>query len=569
MFCIEVELLAGRYAASAYNDRTHAEWPPHPARFFSALVSALHDNEPTDEQERVALLWLEQQSAPAMVVDTISVNEQLGRRQVREVFVPVNDICVAAALEPKLRAAEDALEQARAALDAKQSDQAAKAKPRELSKLQKELDNAQQKLAKLEASLRETSSTSDSELKAAKAILPEHRTRQVRTFPVVFPADPCFRFVWSSEPAQSTRTAIDRLCDRVTRLGHSSSLVRCAVVDKTLVPHLVPDPHGEFVLRTVGPGQVERLEREYVRHQAVSSRVLPARPQRYGLAAELEEQRAYPRSVFSDDWIIFERVDEVEASTRLKSSRPLSSRGIDFAGALRRALFEVHGARELPPALSGHTATGERAQTPHVAFVALPHVNHEYADASIKGIAIVLPCTLSEDERRTLHQLVADLERTRAVDADRTVLELATGSSARFFVRRAEFPESRALNPKTWCKPSTRFVTATPILLDRYPGNLRSNVDRTAHKAAGEARASIAAACEHIGLPLPASIEIAFAPLLAGAQPARDFAPARRPGQPSRARVHAEIRFAERICGPVILGAGRYFGLGLCLPVRE
>jgi len=33
-----------------------------------------------------------------------------------------------------------------------------------------------------------------------------------------------------------------------------------------------------------------------------------------------------------------------------------------------------------------------------------------------------------------------------------------------------------------------------------------------------------------------------------------------------RACVHAEITFDEPVRGPVLIGAGRYFGYGLCLP---
>jgi CRISPR-associated protein Csb2 len=69
MFAIEVELLTGRYAATAHNDRSRAEWPPHPARFFSALVAVLHDRDEVDQAERAALLWLEQQDAPSLWVD--------------------------------------------------------------------------------------------------------------------------------------------------------------------------------------------------------------------------------------------------------------------------------------------------------------------------------------------------------------------------------------------------------------------------------------------------------------------------------------------------------------------
>ena len=572
MLCIEVELLAGRYAATAYNDRTRAEWPPHPARFFSALVAALYEHEPVDDQERAALLWLERQSPPAMVVDMTTVDDQLGRREVRDVFVPVNDITVAASVEPKLRVAEIAIDQARTAIAGKQREPATKTQTKELNKLNKELEKALSQHAQLQLSLKDTSSGSAVELKAARAILPDHRTRQIRTFPAVFPAATCFRFAWADDPSQTDRAALDRLCDRVTRLGHSSSLVRCLVVNGQVVPNLVPDPDGELVLRTVSPGQLARLEREYERHQSVSSRVLPARPQRYGQVAEQHERRAYPHSVFADDWIVFERVDSFRPARqrqKVYSSRPLSSRGTDLAQALRLALFEVHGARDLPTSLSGHAPDGTRAQTPHIAFAALPHVNYEHADGSVKGVAIILPRSLSPVDRDTLLSLIAEWERTRSLDSEQTIMELGAASLSPYFVRRTEYPALRALSPTTWCKPSTRFVTATPIALDRHPGNLRSNLAGTAHRASREAQQTIATACMRIGLPAPVAVEISSPALLPGAQAAHDFMPTRKPGQHLRARVHANICFPEPVRGPVILGAGRYLGLGLCLPVRE
>ena len=56
---ITVELLTGRYDAADVQDRERAEWPPHPARLFCALVAAARS-----EEERSALRWLEDQPAP-------------------------------------------------------------------------------------------------------------------------------------------------------------------------------------------------------------------------------------------------------------------------------------------------------------------------------------------------------------------------------------------------------------------------------------------------------------------------------------------------------------------------
>ncbi len=263
-----------------------------------------------------------------------------------------------------------------------------------------------------------------------------------------------------------------------------------------------------------------------------------------------------PRSVFGNDWILYER----RAGARL-----LSSRGPDLARALRGAVLEANGANgALPPILSGHDANGRPSHMPHLAFVSCPFVGHPHADGSVQGCAIVMPRDISEDDRRTLFKLVANWEKLTQQDG---LVELAAPGLPPGRYARVTVPEKQALLPSRWCRASMRFTTATPIALDRHPGNLRSNVDRAAHRAAAEAQDAIARACERIGLPRPVSVEASLTPLLPGAQPVRDFHPwPQRPGQPQRARVHAEIRFDRAVRGPVILGAGRYFGLGLCLP---
>jgi CRISPR-associated protein Csb2 len=553
MLIIEVELLGGRYAATAYNDRSRAEWPPHPARVFSALAAALHDNDPVDAMERDALLWLEQQPPPSLDVD-LDVTEEVGRRRVLDVFVPVNDISLVGDVEQPLREAREKVVRLSAKPQTSESS-------KELKKANETIRKEERKLAALIADQqRIETEPSAKALATAAALLPDRRTRQVRTFPVVLPGRSCFAFIWSEDVPADLRTALDRLCERVTRLGHSSSLVRCVIVDRPTTPTLVPNPDGGVVLRTVGPGQLVRLEREFERHQGVENRVLPSRPQRYSRPLPHKTESVFTRSVFSDEWILFERVD---------GARPLSSRGADLSRALRKALIETHGTKTLPTSLSGHREDGSPADQPHVAFISLPFVGHEHADASVQGCAIVLPRWFSESEREALHRLVAEWERDRAVDFDST-MELASGTLPPVRLRRVELSAKVSLRPGTWFHSARRFVTATPIALDRNPGNLRSNQQGTGRKAWIEAQRSIAVACERIGLPRPISVDISSAPLLLGAQPARSFSPwPGLHGRANRVLVHADIHFAEPVRGPVLLGAGRYFGLGLCMPTPE
>ncbi len=533
MLAIEVELLTGRYAATAHNDRGRAEWPPHPARFFSALVAALHDREDADRDERDALLWLEKQSEPSLWVDPES---KVGRRQVQDVYVPVNDITLGGDIAIRKAAAKVAEAKTPAK---KRGAEAA------LEKVKKEAVEIDDKL-------------SGKALKTASALLPDRRTRQVRTFPVAIPETPTFAFLWPSADPSPYRAALERLCVRVTRLGHSSSLVRCSVIDRDLTPTLVPGDEGDVVLRVVGPGQLERLEGAFEHHQGVQRRILPTRPQCYRSPSKVTASSPKGESVFSTEWVLFERVG---------GSRPVASRATDLARALRGALIELHGNQDLPATLSGHAKNGP-AEQPHVAFVPLPFVGHEHADGAIMGCALVLPRQLSTSDRETLLRLVAKWEKERSDHGGD--LTLAGGTLPSFVVRRVDVSAKAALDPERWCRASTRFLTATPIALDKNPGNLRSNQDGTARKAALEAQHSISDACLRVVGVRPISVEVSLAPLLPGAQHVRNFLPwPGRPGRTPRVRVHADIRFEERVHGPLLLGAGRYFGLGLCLPVED
>ena len=126
------------------------------------------------------------------------------------------------------------------------------------------------------------------------------------------------------------------------------------------------------------------------------------------------------------------------------------------------------------------------------------------------------------------------------------------------------------LNPATWTRPSRRWATVTPIALDQNPGNLLARDPAAAAQAAERAEATIARACEHVGLPRPAWVQVMRRSLFDAAPEAQRFMPYPRSGPgPKRVCVHAETCFEEPVAGPVVLGAGRYFGVALCRSRRE
>ena len=125
------------------------------------------------------------------------------------------------------------------------------------------------------------------------------------------------------------------------------------------------------------------------------------------------------------------------------------------------------------------------------------------------------------------------------------------------------------LDAATWCQASTTWASATPVALDRNPGELRSPDPGKAASAKAEAEAIVTLACERIGLPRPARVTVDLGVPFAGAEEARRF-PAFAAGSPpvQRLLVHATLVFDGEVRGPILLGAGRYFGLGMFRPLR-
>ena len=113
----------------------------------------------------------------------------------------------------------------------------------------------------------------------------------------------------------------------------------------------------------------------------------------------------------------------------------------------------------------------------------------------------------------------------------------------------------------------------TPVALPKHPGSLTKGAARTRAKAWGRAETAVRLACTHVDLPEPAAVALSLDPWVAGARKTAHFSPFRqrgREGQPVRRQlVHASLTFDHLVRGPLMIGAGRFFGLGLMRPVRE
>jgi CRISPR-associated protein Csb2 len=552
MFALLVNLLSGRYVATRYNDRDVAEWPPHPARLFSALVASWAENEPDSPQgveELRALEWLEAQPAPNVVADVIPEGARAGRRTVSTVFVPVNDAGVVQQPE------NQRTELAEAVAELATAD--GNARPR----AEKAVKKAAEALAKrTAAAVAPSTKPSPGTIHEALSLLPEGRKRQGRTFPSITPSTPQVELRWEQATLpQNLDAPMRRLLARVIRLGHSSSFVDVRIVEEAARPPpertYKPSPSGACTLRWISAGQTARLLAYHDQHSQVEPRVMPCTFVSY----EVGEVRAHApvvESLFNSQWLVLARV----SGPRF----PISS-VVGVARQLNRAMQSVLGAH-VPELLSGHRNSGEPSELAHAAIVPLPFVGSPHADGGILGIGVILPRRADDDQRAAVMRSIARLSD------DDGQLRLLLGDSGQLVLERVgwELPKQRTLWSETWTRPATEWVTATPIALDVNPGNLHDPDPTKRARAFSEAEESVRLAAERIGLPRPASVEVSRSVLLPGAAKPRSYP--RFPiskDRPQRVLVHARILFSQPVAGPVLLGAGRYTGLGLCRPVAQ
>lgn len=510
MLAIEIEFLTGRFVATRHDDRDAIEWPPHPARLFSALVAEWAGAPTPDPAEEALLRAVEQLAPPQLAAGPAQLRATVTH------YVPVNDpTIIGAALWNRVRQAEAAL--ARLA--------EADLTPRTRAAAQRELGNA-----------RDVTTLVTGQAAATSSPLPEDRGKQPRTFPsvTVAPVDGGTRsvsYLWQdADLTDGQRTTLDLLLQRVTRLGHSSSLVNCRLrTEPVPAPTHLPceAASGDIVLRAVSPGQLDALVADYARHEGARPRSLPFVPVGYRIEAPAEP-------VLSPDcageWFAF------SLSPRLG------------APALARLTETVRS-----------VLAAEDADAAEAAFVlGLPNVGHPEATGDLLGFAILLPAGIDEAARRgVLRSIGRGLAASRSIVLGRTTVE----------VTRLPNPDLATLRRERWVGTPTGassvWISATPALIAGAPrGRLTS---AAYHRWVAD---WLAESCVRSGLPRPHIVQTSAPPLLAGARHVRAYPEVVQAGR-MRRLVHARIEFERPVHGPLLVGGGRHLGFGLMFPVKD
>jgi len=398
--------------------------------------------------------------------------------------------------------------------------------------------------------------------KSARGVVPALRSRQPRRFPAAWPYEPVIRYRWSdARPDDATLAALERLARDTAYVGHSSSLTRCRFVRQE-------GEVDERAPRTVAWASVGRWVYEGRFAELRSRFAAGRRPLPGARVAPVSVEEPVAKSVFSDRWLLLEHVGGTMPDVRASAL---------VAKAVREALLSGYrragSGGEVPEEVSGHRPEGGPTQAPHLAIVPLPFAGFRHADGHVMGFALVPPRGSRLLEEAGFRQALREIVETDAAGGRRILTVRTKEGTPRDRAFSVELmltlePGARTLDPALYTRPATIFATATPVALDRH-------LKKKGAARQVEVESQIREACGNIGLPEPMSVVADKHSALEGAASA-----ARPRGAPawtawrlppmlqSRQLTHAVIRFDTPVAGPVLLGAGRYHGLGLCRPAE-
>lgn len=558
-FAIGWEYLTGYAAATNPSNRDRPEWPPHPGRVFLALAAAYFETG-QNAAEGAGLRWLETLGDPELLLPH---SDAVYARRSVTTYVPVND----------------------------------KAGP------------------------------SVAMLQSATVIT---RSKQGREFARAWVGHtPCFLIWPEAEGAEAHRAALARLCAQVTRIGHSSSLVRMWVADESELidgerwraDDALATAHCRVVSRNTLDTLPEQTNITRIETYAeLAQRIETSEGAELKRAkAEFEQQfgKAWSRRKHGYDapplgrpklgiWRGYRAVRHTEAAPGLRRTifdtellvltqtagpqLPLEST-LSVVAALRGTIMKNSGEQPVPAWVSGHEPDGQPLQSEddgHLAILPLPFVGHTHADGHLLGMGLAFPRSTTPQQRgRVLGRLLVDTNR-KPRD-----LHLKLGRLGEWTLTKRDWSEPRhALQHETWTaqpKGATVWASVTPLVLDKFPKS-----DRRADRAAwsNEVCEIIAAACERIGLPRPIAIDVDTTSWHLGSpraiqkqRPVRGqqqrgkrittgcgegfpYYPPKGINAP-RPQTHVWLLFPTPVIGPVLLGAGRYRGYGLCMPFAE
>jgi len=509
-------LISVRFHEGRYHGRP--DWPPSPARLFQALIAGTSQGERVAEDDRRAFAWLESLDPPLIAAPTMRAGQGFKN------YVPNND------------------------LDAVGGD------PKRVG-----------------------------EIRAPKLIRP-----------ILFDAETPLLYGWTFDEApeaQANAQRIRAIAERLYQLGRGvdmawawGEILSAEKAEARLAAHGGPlhRPSDSIGGTTLGVPLKGSFESLIERHKKTRTRFrtlyefkpTKREPDRKVAAGQIFVQPPKPRfrHVAYDSppqRLLFDLVG-ARAPWRLDRIVELTERVRD-AAARRLKDQRPDEADKIHNAIVGRRDAGETDKAARVRITPLPSIGHRQADQAVRRILIEIPpnCPLRADDLEWTFSGLEAVDATIDSETGEVRDQLALASAAERGML-AHYGVEDAVPARLW-------RTITPAALPQQAARRRIDPGRVREKAKGgaerlreqaAAEQAVRQALRHAGIAAPVqAIRVQREPFGGRGARGEDFAPGTRF---AKERLwHVEIGFAELLEGPVVIGDGRYLGLGLMAPQRD
>lgn len=278
--------------------------------------------------------------------------------------------------------------------------------------------------------------------------------------------------------------------------------------------------HHSFLQRVEGRRYHPRREpRQFDVVTYASAATLPPRPH---AAFELPEGIAFPQ----------ERANEVAAMLRSLVCRCAKEDTHEFPGG--SATY-----------VAGHVAEESERTPPRFSYLPLPTIGHPHSDGMIRRLLVAEPYGGDGSHARWARQrLLGQQLRDKDGHARGLLLDPWRAASEPMVMR--------------YVGESADWSTVTPVILPGFDDGKQAKAEKLVLRAIAQA-----------GLrpDMVSDLVLRKAPFWPGSQHPRQYhRPAYLLGLPA---WHVWLRFRQPISGPLALGAGRHFGLGLFVAEQE
>lgn len=417
-----------------------------------------------------------------------------------------------------------------------------------------------------------------------KSKLEQHSTLLAPTLKAVSRTDDPLeiRYHWAIENTPETQRYFGILQDaaaRVSYLGRAEDRAELclATTVETEIASLVrwtPQPNGETFLWVPRKGTTKGLCDRYEEP--------PKWRQLKPAAQDWMERRPYsddaPRPMQPIEVAIFQILPDNDApdAVPLSCDSETSGRWREF---FRRRIVDLARNKDYwdepelaSELLTGHAGNGQPAQKPHLAVVPLPTFNRDHtADGRVRRVALIGYASPEVESN------ARDIYRTlfRAFDGDVEEVETPFSKTGVFPIRlhRVSHHDDRIWRPlcgksRVWCSLTPSAISRGFAVPKHTPDGQAISSNERHQRKLSEWGKLLRDSLRHINLPdqliAETLIEVSATPFLPKLQRAESY---RAPGEKA-VLTHVRLTFPEPVRGPIVLGDRRYFGFGLCAPVR-